>query len=298
MNNPKQPLIIRLASKLLNPRGLDKPQKLHDAVNNKLILITGASFGIGEETAKHLAKAGAIVLLVARSADKLQVVADDIHKAGGRAFIYPTDLSKPEHAKAVAEQILAEHGHVDIVLNNAGKSIRRSIAMSENRFQDFERTMAINYLGPVQLILALLPSMRARKSGHIINISTWGVKMPAGGRWAAYQASKGAFDTWLRSVSVEIKQDGIATTSIYPAIVYTRMSAPTPWMHKLPGMTTEDAAHVIERAIIEKPYDISPEWLGIGQVTSVLFPTPVRKYLEFVFKLSKDSEASINSAKH
>lgn len=298
MNNPKQPLIIRLASKLLNPRGLDKPQKLHDAVNNKLILITGASFGIGEETAKHLAKAGAIVLLVARSADKLQTVADDINKAGGRAFIYPTDLSKPEHAKAVAEQILAEHGHVDIVLNNAGKSIRRSIAMSENRFQDFERTMAINYLGPVQLILALLPSMRARKSGHIINISTWGVKMPAGGRWAAYQASKGAFDTWLRSVSVEIKQDGIATTSIYPAIVYTRMSAPTPWMHKLPGMTTEDASHVIERAIIEKPYDISPEWLGIGQVTSVLFPTPVRKYLEFVFKLSKDSEASINSAKH
>lgn len=297
MNTPKQPLIIRLASKLLNPRGRNSPQQLHKVVNNKHIVITGASFGIGEETAKHLANAGAVVLLVARSADKLQAVAKEITQAGGKAFVYATDLSKPEQAKATAQVILSEHGYVDIILNNAGKSIRRSIAMSCDRFQDFERTMAINYLGPVQFILTFLPSMRARHSGHIINISTWGVKMPAGARWAAYQASKGAFDTWLRSVSIEIKQEGIATTSIYPAVVYTRMSAPTPFMHKLPGMTTQEAAHVIERAIIEKPYDISPQWLSLGQLGAVLCPIPVRKYLEILFRLTKDSEASMKGAK-
>jgi hypothetical protein len=98
-------------------------------------------------------------------------------------------------------------------------------------------------------------------------------------------------------VALEIKADGITTTSIYPAIVYTRMSAPTPWMHLLPGMTTDDAAHVIERAIVEKPYDISPPWLWSAQVSAVLMPTPVRKYMEFVFKLTKDSDASIQSAK-
>jgi short-subunit dehydrogenase len=282
-------LLIRVA--------LNNPQKLKQAVQGKIVLITGASFGIGEETAKHLAKQGAIVLMVARSFDKLQAVATQIIEQGGVAYTYTCDLSQPEAAKKLASDILEQHGHVDILLNNAGKSIRRSIGMSLDRFQDFERTMAINYLGPVQLILALLPSMRARKKGHIINISTWGVKMPAGGRWSAYQASKGAFDTWFKSVSVEVKQDGISTTSIYPAIVYTRMSAPTPWMHLLPGMTTDDAAHVVERAIVEKPYDISPPWLWSAQVSAVLMPTPVRKYMELVFKLTSDSEASLSSAK-
>ena len=112
--------------------------------------------------------------------------------------------------------------------------------------------------------------MQARKKGHIVNISTWGVRMPPGARWAAYQASKGAFDTWLRSVALEIKADGITTTSIYPAIVYTRMSAPTPGMHSLPGMTTEDAAHVIELAVVEKPFEITPPWLHSWQIASVI----------------------------
>ncbi len=296
IKNP--PKWTRLIARFTNPRGLNSPQKLKQAVQGKIVLITGASFGIGEETAKHLAKQGAIVLLVARSFEKLQAVATKIIEQGGVAYTYSCDLSHPESAKKLASDILEQHGHVDILLNNAGKSIRRSIAMSLERFQDFERTIAINYLGPVQLILALLPSMRARKKGHIINISTWGVKMPAGGRWSAYQASKGAFDTWFKSVSVEVKQDGISTTSIYPAIVYTRMSAPTPWMHLLPGMTTDDAAHVIERAIVEKPYDISPPWLWSAQVSAVLMPTPVKKYMELVFKLTKDSDASIQSAKN
>lgn len=291
------PAWTRMLARFTNPRGLNNTQKLRQTVQGKHILLTGASFGIGEATAKRMAEAGAVVFLVARSADKLELVAESIRRQGGTAFAYSADLSKPEQAKALVERILQEHGHVDFLINNAGKSIRRSIAMSEDRFQDFERTMAINYLGPVQMVLALLPSMRARKQGHIVNISTWGVRMPPGARWAAYQASKGAFDIWLRSVAIEIKSDGITTTSIYPAIVYTRMSAPTPWMHMLPGMTTEEAAHVIERAVVEKPVEIVPPWLRPGEITSVLMPAPVRKGMELVFRFSKDSEASIQSAK-
>ena len=294
-NNP--PKWTRADAWFTNPKGMNNDKKLRQAVNGKVVLITGASFGIGEATAQRMAAMGAIVVLVARSADKLEQVAAAIRTTGSKAFSYTTDLSKPDEAKKLAEDILRDHGHVDVLINNAGRSIRRSISLSVNRFHDFERTMAINYLGPVQLVLALLPSMQARKQGHIVNISTWGVRMPPGARWSAYQASKGAFDTWLRSVALEIKADGITTTSIYPAIVYTRMSAPTPGMHSLPGMTTDEAAHVIELAVVEKPFEITPPWLHSWQIASVILPTPVRKSMEWVFKFTKDSEASIKTVK-
>ncbi|MDX5298321.1 MAG: SDR family NAD(P)-dependent oxidoreductase, partial [Gammaproteobacteria bacterium] len=151
---------------LTNPRGRNDLQALTRAVRGKVVMVTGASFGIGEATAKRLAAAGARVLLVARTQEKLERVADDIHRAGGQAVVYTADLSKPAEAEALAQRVLAEQGAVDILLNNAGRSIRRSIHASYDRFHDFERTMAINYLGPVQLVLGLLPSMRARGQGQ------------------------------------------------------------------------------------------------------------------------------------
>ena len=269
---------------LTNPHGLNDDRRLRAAVEGKVVMVTGASFGIGEATAKRLAAMGAKVLLVARTKEKLDVVAEAIRKAGGWAAVYPADLSKPEAAAALAEQVLRDHGTVDILLNNAGRSIRRSIHQSYDRFHDFERTMAINYLGPVQLVLGLIPAMRARKQGQIINISTWGVKIPPGANWAAYQASKAAFDVWLRSVATEIKGDGIDVTSIYPAVVYTRMSAPTKALHQMPGMSVEEAAHVIERAIVERPDDISPPWLWGMQVASVTLSKPVRWLMRKAYK--------------
>lgn len=267
-----------------NPHGLNDDARLRAAVAGKVVMVTGASFGIGEATAKRLAAMGAKVLLVARTQDKLEVVAEAIRRAGGEAVVYPVDLSKPADAAALAERVLREQGRVDILLNNAGRSIRRSIHQSYDRFHDFERTMAINYLGPVQLVLGLIPAMRARQQGQIINISTWGVKVPPGANWAAYQASKAAFDVWLRSVATEIKADGIDVTSIYPAIVYTRMSAPTKALHHMPGMSAEEAAHVIERAIVERPDDISPPWLWGMQVASVTLSKPVRWLMRKVYK--------------
>lgn len=269
---------------LTNPHGLNDDRRLREAVQGKTVMVTGASFGIGEATAKRLAGMGAKVLLVARTQEKLEGVAQAIRATGGEAVVYAVDLSKPHDAAALAERVLKEHGHLDILLNNAGRSIRRSIHESYDRFHDFERTMAINYLGPVQLVLGFIPSMRARQQGQIINISTWGVKIPPGANWAAYQASKAAFDVWLRSVATEIKPDGIDVTSIYPAIVYTRMSAPTKALHHMPGMSVEEAAHVIERAIVERPDDISPPWLWGMQVASVTLSKPVRWLMQKTYR--------------
>ena len=143
----------------------------------------------------------------------------------------------------MAEWALAQEGHVDVIVNNAGKSIRRSVELSYDRFHDFERTIGVNYLGPIRLLLALLPAMRARGAGHIVNVSTIGVLLATGRRAGrAYQASKAAFDVWLRSAAPELRTDGVTATSVYMALVHTRMSAPTPIFRHVPGLSAEQAA--------------------------------------------------------
>ena len=189
---------FRVMSPLVNPRGRADDAALRAAVAGKIVLVTGASYGLGEATARRLGRAGATVLLVARTADRLASLAEAIRAAGGTAHVHPADLTDGAAVDALVDAVLARHGHVDIVVSNAGKSIRRSLARSYRRPQDVERTIAINYVGPVRLLLGLLPAMRARGQGHIVNISTVGARLPPGPRWGAYQASKTAFDVWLR----------------------------------------------------------------------------------------------------
>ena len=152
-------------------------------------------------------------------------MAGSINAGGGHAVSYPADLSDEAAATALAKRITDEHGPPDIVVSNAGKSIRRSLHHQYERPQDFHRTIGINYLGPIWLLLGLLPAMRERGTGHIVNVSSVGVRVPPGPRWGAYQASKGAFDMWLRSVAAELHADGIDVTSIYMALIHTRMMA-------------------------------------------------------------------------
>jgi short-subunit dehydrogenase len=199
-----RPLAERVASWLLYPTSRPREKSLRAEVAGRIVLVTGASHGIGKASARKLAAAGAIVLLVARSREDLEQVAAEITAEGGTAHVYPTDMTDTAAVERLGQELLDEHGQVDVLINNAGKSIRRSIDESYDRFHDFTRTIDVNYLGPVRLLLTLLPSMRERKQGHIVNISTWGVLMPPAPRWAAYGASKSAFDVWLRSVSAEI----------------------------------------------------------------------------------------------
>lgn len=252
----------QMASRVLNPGGQPSEKALREAVQGKVVLVTGASYGIGEATARKLGAAGATVLLVARSRDRLEGLAREISQAGGTAIAYPADMSDADQVGALAEAVLERHGHVDVVVNNAGKSIRRSLELSSDRFHDFERTIAVNYLGPVKLVLALLPSMRARGGGHIVNVSTSGVRMPPAPRWSAYVASKSAFDVFIRTVALEAAGDGVTVSSVYMPLVHTRMSAPTPAFRYMPGLSADEAAGLVCKAVVERPREISPWWVG------------------------------------
>ncbi len=242
--------------------------RLERAVAGRVVLVTGASSGIGESTAELLAGAGANVLLAARRADRLTAIADRITAAGGRASAYPVDLADLEGVDRLVQEVLADHGRVDVVVSNAGKSIRRSFADTTGRFHDVTRTDAVNYLGPVRLLSGLLPGMRARGNGQVVNVSTLNVDLPAAS-WAVYSASKAAFEYWLRCVAPEVRGDGVAITSIHFPLVHTPMSAPT-YSTRVPGLTAEAAAEVIGRALVRRPRLLVPWWARIaGVVTNV-----------------------------
>ena len=185
---------------------------LRDAVGGRTVLITGASSGIGYSSAIEIGKAGGTLLLVARTREKLEDVAREITDSGGHAHALPCDLSDPDDIDRMAAEALERFGSVDILVNNAGRSIRRSVHRSYDRFHDYQRTMQVNYFGPVKLILDVLPTMRDNGSGHIINISSIGVQTNTP-RFAAYVASKAALDAFSRSISSEIIHDGVHITT-------------------------------------------------------------------------------------
>jgi len=262
------------SDRLANPARVSDPDKLRRAVSGKTVLVTGASYGIGEATARKLAAAGAIVLVVARSAERLDDLAASINAGGGRAVAYPTDLTDEAAVSVLTKQVTENHGPLDIVVSNAGKSLRRSLHNQYDRPHDFQRTIDINYLGPIWLLLGLLPAMRENRGGHIVNVSSVAVRVVPGPQWGAYQASKGAFDCWLRSVAPELHTDGVDVTSVYFALVRTRMIEPTPVLRRFPGLYADEAADAIAKAIIERPRTNEPPWVWPAELASVLLAGP------------------------
>ncbi|WP_205875791.1 SDR family NAD(P)-dependent oxidoreductase [Mycobacterium camsae] len=269
--------IDSVASRLANPARESDPDKLRDAVAGRTVLVTGASYGIGEAAARKLAAAGATVLIVARSADRLEDVAASINTGGGRAVVYPTDLSDEAAVSVLTKQINENHGPLDIIVSNAGKSLRRSLHEQYDRPHDFQRTIDVNYLGPIWLLLGLLPAMRENGGGHLVNVSSVGVRVVPGPQWGAYQASKGAFDRWLRSVAPELHVDGIDVSTIYFALVRTRMIEPTPLLGRLPGLTPDEAADAVAKVIIERPRTNEPPWVWPAEIASVLLAGPAER---------------------
>ncbi len=287
-------LVAKAFDILVNPPRVSDPDRLRAAVSGKTVLVTGASYGVGNATARKLAAAKATVLLVARSADKLDDLAASITAAGERAVAYPTDLTDEAAVTALTKQLIEDHGPLDIVVSNAGKSIRRSLHLQYDRPQDFERTIDTNYLGPIRLLLGLLPAMRERGSGHIVNVSSIGVQMFPFPRWGAYIASKGAFDMWLRSVAPELHADGVDTTSIYMGLIHTRMSDPTQILRKLPGLYPDEAADIVAKAIIERPRTIQPRWTLPAELASVLLTGPLDRGARLWYRYSADSGSASN----
>jgi NAD(P)-dependent dehydrogenase (short-subunit alcohol dehydrogenase family) len=275
--NPIVQALNRVTDHLANPARVSDPDKLRSAVTGKTVLVTGASYGIGEATARRLAAAGATVLAVARSEERLGDLAASINAAGGRAAAYPTDLTDEAAVSALTREITEQHGAVDIVVSNAGKSLRRSLHHQYDRPHDFQRTIDINYLGPIRLLLGLLPAMRESGRGHIVNVSSVGVRVVPGPQWGAYQASKGAFDRWLRSVAPELHADGVDVTTVYFALVRTRMIEPTPMLTRLPGLSADQAADAIAKAVIERPRSNEPPWVFPAELASVLLAGPAER---------------------
>lgn len=244
--------------------------RLRPSLVGKTVLITGASYGIGECLAEALATTPAHLILVARTEARLLAVQQRVVASGGRAEIFPCDLRNPTEVQALLNYLGQRFGGVDIVVSNAGKSIRRSIFASLDRPHDFSRTMNLNYFAPVQLLLGLIPSLVERQ-GQVINISAVNVLLVPAPQWAAYQASKTAFDQWLRCVSPELQARGVSTTSIYLPLVRTRMIEPTQAYQNLPAMSPQQVAQLICRALLSRRRTVAPWWLMLGAVASVLF---------------------------
>ncbi len=234
---------------------------LEGAVAGRTLLLTGASSGIGRASAYKFARAGARVLLVARSAEKLEQIQSEIEAAGGEAYAYPTDLADATACQGLVGKVLADHGPVDILVNNAGHSISRLLTDSFERLHDYERTMALNYFGPVALCLGFLPGMRERGFGHIINVLSLGVQTVGPG-FSAYCASKTALETFANGVRLELADDGVHVSNIYMGLVHTPMSAPSKMFDDLNGLSPDGAADLICRAAIDKRIADSVEAVG------------------------------------
>src|SRR5215216_5458438 len=278
---------------------LFKDRSLSGAIGGNVVLITGASSGIGKATAIKCGAAGAEVLLVARTPEKLEETKREIEEGGGTAHIHQCDLSDLDDVERMANEVVEQHGRVDVLVNNAGRSIRRSVELSYERFHDFERTMQLNYFGALRLILSLLPVMRkrtkGRKGGQIINISSIGVQTHTP-RFSAYVASKAALDAWSRCVASEVIDDGVHITTIYMPLVRTPMIAPTKMYDAFPTITSDEAADMICDAMIRKPKKVATRLGNFGELLYNVAPKASDAILNTAYKLFPESKAAKGKA--
>jgi thioester reductase-like protein len=270
---------------------LYKDRSLAHVVNGRTVVITGASSGIGRATALKVAAAGGVPLLVARGMEKLEALRDEIEAAGGTAHVYSADLSDMSSIDDVVARILADHPAIDFLVNNAGRSIRRSIKLSEDRFHDFERTIQLNYFGAIKMVMALLPHMREGGFGHVVNVSSIGVQTSPP-RFSAYVASKAALDAWTRVVSSEVIGDGVSFTTIHMPLVRTPMIAPTKLYDHFPTISPDEAADLICEGLRARPKQINTRLGTAGEVAYALAPKAVDQILHMAYKIFPDSAAS------
>jgi short-subunit dehydrogenase len=267
--------------------GIDD-RALQQRVSGRAVVITGASSGIGEALANRLGDAGAKVLLVARSADKLDAMKRSIEARGGTAFAYPGDLSDAEDTQRLISTVLEQHAQVDILVNNAGISIRRSVQKSYDRVHDFERTLSLNFLGAVRLIMGFLPEMRAQKQGQIINVSTIGVQVNVP-RYGAYIASKAALDAFSRVLAIEALKDGVKVTTIYMPLVKTPMMKSTTIYDAFPMRTAEQATDLVVEAIIRQPKRVAIPVGNLFEFAYGVAPGAIDRVLSAAYELYPES---------
>jgi thioester reductase-like protein len=270
---------------------LFRERSLASSIESKKIMITGASSGIGLETALRVGDAGGCVLLVSRTREKLEEVAEQVRERGGEAHVHPADLSDLDDIQRMADAVVEQHGGIDVLVNNAGRSIRRSLERSYDRFHDYERTMQLNYFGALKLIMAFLPGMRDRKGGHIINVSSIGVQTNTP-RFSAYVASKSALDAFSRCAAPETVADGIKWTTVYMPLVRTPMIEPTDMYKAFPTLSPDEAAQMIADAMIDKPKRKASRLGTFGEVLYAIAPKAVDQVLHMAYNVFPESAAA------
>ncbi|WP_339827525.1 SDR family oxidoreductase [uncultured Arenimonas sp.] len=264
---------------------------LRGHVSGKVVLITGGSSGIGKATAIKVAEAGAKVIIVARGEEELFRTRDEILAAGGKCWAYTCDLTDLSSCDKLVATVLAEHKAVDVLVNNAGRSIRRSVELSYDRFHDYERTMQLNYFGCLRLIMGFLPAMTQRRRGQVVNISSIGV-LASSPRFSAYVASKAALDAFSRCAQAEFSGKNIAFTTVNMPLVKTPMIAPTKMYESVPTLTPEEAADLVVRAIIERPSRVATR-MGIFAATlNAVAPKAYEVIMNTAFEMFPDSAAA------
>ena len=266
-------------------------RSLRGHVRDRVVVVTGASSGIGHAVATMMARAGAKVVLVARGEEKLAESLKEIKSMGGKAASYSCDVSDLDACDQLIDKIMGDHGAIDVLVNNAGRSIRRSIALSYDRFHDFERTMQLNYFGSLRLILRALPGMAARRKGHVINISSIGV-LTNSPRFSAYVASKAALDAFSRCASAEYSDTGIAFTTINMPLVRTPMIAPTKMYDNVPTISPDEAAEFIRQAVIYRPQRIATRMGVFAQTLHAVAPKIAEIVMNSAFRMFPDSSAA------
>ena len=274
---------------------------LKGQVQGKVVLVTGGSSGIGLAAAHKLAQAGAITVIVGREQEKLDAAKKEINTAlkakdrdatkGGQVVTFSADLASLESCDAMVAWLIENYGGVDVLINNAGRSIRRGIESSKERFHDFERTMQLNYFGCLRVTMGLLPGMAAKRKGHVVNISSIGVLTNAP-RFSAYVASKAALDAWARCAASEYLDVGVTFTTINMPLVRTPMIAPTKIYQNVPTLSPEEAGDLIVQAIVYKPVRIATRLGVFGQVLHALAPRVAQIVMNTTFRMFPDSDAS------
>ncbi len=266
-------------------------RSLKGTVGGKVVLITGGSSGIGLAAAHKFAEAGAITLICGRDQAKLDTACAEAAAKGYRFIAYAVDIAEQQACEAFMQQVTAEHGGVDFLINNAGRSIRRAIESSYDRFHDYERTMQLNYFGCLRVTMGFLPGMVAKQKGHVVNISSIGVLTNAP-RFSAYVASKAALDAWTRCASSEFADQGVTFTTINMPLVRTPMIAPTGLYNNVPTLSPEEAADMIAQACIFKPVRIATRMGIAGQLLHAALPRVAQIAMNTSFRMFPDSTAA------
>jgi NAD(P)-dependent dehydrogenase (short-subunit alcohol dehydrogenase family) len=266
-------------------------RSLKGTVAGKVVLVTGGSSGIGLATAHKFAEAGATTIICGRDQDKLDAACQEARDKGYTFIAYATDIADMQDCDRFVQQLIADHGGVDFLINNAGRSIRRAIESSYDRFHDYERTMQLNYFGCLRVTMGFLPGMVDKRKGHVVNISSIGVLTNAP-RFSAYVASKAALDAWTRCASSEFADQGITFTTINMPLVRTPMIAPTQIYNNVPTLSPEEAADMVAQACIFKPVRIATRLGILGQVMHALVPRVAQIGMNASFRMFPDSTAA------